>query len=161
VKALFDTSVWIDHLRNGTLDEVVSEMRGRVVLAMDAVTAAELRAGPTSIRERRAVDRLLAPFDRAERVWVAGLGDYARAGRALSTLRSSGRTLRRPAGALLDALIAAVAAREGAWLFTHNSADFEKLATVLPFAHGTVSNLRAMLRSARHSRLIPDPTRQP
>jgi predicted nucleic acid-binding protein len=42
VKLLFDTSVWVEHLRHDALDRIFPGVRGRFVLWFDAVSAAEL-----------------------------------------------------------------------------------------------------------------------
>jgi predicted nucleic acid-binding protein len=132
MRLLLDTSVWVEHLRHDALRDVVPRLRGKLVLWCHAVTGAELRAGCRGKRERDTVGRLLSPFEKAGRVLVPDDGDYQRAGAALSRLREGGKTLRQPGGALLDALIAATAARHGALVVTQNLADFRLLATVLP-----------------------------
>jgi predicted nucleic acid-binding protein len=75
---------------------------------------------------------LLAPFEKVGRVAVPDARDYTRAGEALSRLRQRGKTLKRPGGALLDALIASVAVRQGALVVTMNVSDFALLAAELP-----------------------------
>jgi predicted nucleic acid-binding protein len=131
VKLLFDTSVWVEPLRHSALDEIITGVRGRFVLTFDAVVAAELRAGCRSRRERAVVARLLAPYQRAGRLLCPSEHDFDRASAALSRLRERGRLPSGSKSALLDALIAAVAAREGALLVTNNVADFTKLAAVI------------------------------
>lgn len=132
MKVLFDTSVWVEHLRRAALADVVPALRGKFSLWFDAVSAAELRAGCRSKLERSGVDRLLSPFEKADRLAVPEAADYVRAATALSRLREGGKTLKQPGGALLDALIAAVASRSGALLVTLNVDDFRMLADVLP-----------------------------
>jgi predicted nucleic acid-binding protein len=68
VTLLFDASVWIEHLRRAALDDVIGNVRGRFVLAVDAVVAARLRAGCRSKQERTVVARLLRPFERSRRL---------------------------------------------------------------------------------------------
>jgi len=132
MRVLFDTSVWIEHLRRGALTEVIPALRGKFSLWLDAVSAAELRAGCRSKPERSGVERLVAPFEKAGRLAVPEAGDYERAAAALSRLREGGKTLKQPGGALLDALIAAVSSRSGALLVTLNIDDFHMLAEALP-----------------------------
>lgn len=132
MKLLFDTSVWVEHLRHGTLEPLIEPMRGRFALGLDAIVASELRAGCRSKRERRVVDRLCAPFERAGRLLCPLESDFERAALALSRLRERGRPPSGAKGALLDALIAALAARDGMLLVTANPSDFEKLARELP-----------------------------
>lgn len=132
MKVVFDTSVWVEHLRLGSLDDVVPHLRGHFLLWMDSVSMAELLAGCRSKIERRVVTRMLAPFERAGRVAHPGRDDFRRAATALSRLRERGRSLRNPGGALLDALTATAAARLGALIVTNNLSDFDLLATELP-----------------------------
>jgi predicted nucleic acid-binding protein len=114
------------------LEEVIGKLRGRFVLAMDAVVASELRAGCRSKAERNVVGKLLAPYEAAGRLLCPSSGDFERAALALSRLRERGRLPSGSRGALLDGLIAAMAVREGALLVTHNVSDFASLAKALP-----------------------------
>lgn len=132
MKLVFDTSVWVDHLRSGTLVELMPLLRARFTLRLDSVTLAELIAGCRSKRERRIVDRIAAPFERAGRILHPLESDFVRAASALSRLREAGRTLKNPGAALLDGLIAAVSCRDGALLVTSNLRDFRMLALELP-----------------------------
>lgn len=132
MKLIFDTSVWIDHLRAGALTDVIPALRGRFSVSIESVAMAELLGGCRSKRERRIVANVLSPFERAGRVWHPSTADFHRAATALSRLRESGKSLKNPGAALLDALIAAVACREGALLVTSNSSDFELLASKMP-----------------------------
>lgn len=143
MKLLFDTSVWIEHLRRDALTPLLPLLRGSYQLWMDALVAAELIAGCRSPKERRVVDSLIAPFTRADRVRAATSRDIADAGRALSKLRQRGVTLANPAGALIDAIIALSAARLGALFVTEDARDFEKLATALPLRWEALSALSA------------------
>src|SRR5689334_4179611 len=111
MRVLFDTSVWVEHLRRGALTDVIPALRGKFSLWLDAASAAELRAGCRSKLERSGVEWLVSPFEKAGRLAVPEAGDYTRAAKALSRLREGGKTPKRPGGALLDALIATVAAR--------------------------------------------------
>ena len=132
MKLLLDSSVWVEHLRHGVLDSLLEGLRGRFTLCMDAVVASELRAGCRSKQERRVVGRLCAPHERSGRLLCPSQHDFERAALALSRLRERGRPPSGSKGALLDALIAAVAARDGALLVTHNVSDFTALASEIP-----------------------------
>jgi predicted nucleic acid-binding protein len=128
------------------LEEVIGDIRGRFLLAMDSVAAAELRAGCRSKRERTIVARLLRPYERAGRLLCLVRGDFERASLALSRLRERGRLPSGSRSALLDALIAAMAVRDGALLVTNNLTDFSKLAEVMPLrVEGFVSFTRRLL----------------
>lgn len=143
---LFDTSVWVEHLRKAALDEIIGEIRGRFLLAMDAVAAAELRAGCRSKRERAIVARLLRPYERSGRLLCPIRGDFERASLALSRLRERGRLPSGSRSALLDAVIGAIAVRDGALLVTANLPDFSKLAEVMPLrVEGFASFTRRLL----------------
>lgn len=139
MKVLLDTSVWVDHLRRGTLNPYIHAMRGRFVLCLDAVVAAELRAGCRTKREHRVVSQLCAPHERERKLLCPSTADFERAALALSRLRERGRPPSGSKAALLDALIAAVAAREGALLVTNNISDFLTLARELPLRVETFS----------------------
>jgi predicted nucleic acid-binding protein len=129
---LLDTSVWVDHLRHGSLAALMPAIRGKFVLWMDAVAAAELVAGCRSRRERLGLGRILRPFQKAGRIASPSTPDFLRAATAISRLREAGTTLRNPGSALLDGLMAAVACRMGALLVTQNEDDFRALGTRLP-----------------------------
>jgi predicted nucleic acid-binding protein len=139
---LLDSSVWIEHLRNGGVERLLPTIRGRFLLWCDSVVMAEITAGCRSKRERRTVTRLFAPFVRAGRIVSPNQQDFDRAGLALSRLREQGRTLSNPGGALLDGLIACCAIRVGALLVTANWRDFESLRTELPLRIESLSSFQ-------------------
>lgn len=147
MKVLFDTSVWVEHLRCGILSETIDRIRGRFVLSFDAVVAAELRAGCRSNTERRVVHKLLAPFEHRGRLLCPTLADYERAALSLSKLRERSQLPSGAKSSLFDALIATVAAREGALLVTTNLSDFSKLKLVLPLRLEGYDAFRARLRA--------------
>ena len=140
---IFDTSVWIDHLRAGALTDIIPALRGRFSLSVESVVTAELVGGCRSKHERRVVEKLLVPFERAGRVLHPDRSDFHRAATANSRLRESGKTLKNPGAALLDGLIAAVACREGALLVTSNRSDFELLASKMPVRWELFSEFRS------------------
>lgn len=132
MKLLLDTSIWVEHLRRGALDAIMPSLRGRFILCLDIVAASELMAGCRTKKERRVVARLCEPHERTGRLLCPTLGDFQRAALALSKLRERGRSPSGSKSALLDALIAQLAARDGALLVTNNVSDFVALSTVLP-----------------------------
>ncbi len=132
MKLVFDTSVWVEHLRRGVLESIIPRLRGHHWLWLDSVAIGELLAGCRTKRERGALGGLVAPFERAKRVAHPSWADFRRAGTTLSRLRERGVTLKRPGSALLDALTAAVCSRIGAVLVTLNVSDFAKLGSELP-----------------------------
>lgn len=145
MKLLFDTSVWVEHLRRGALLPVMPLLRGRYTLAIDSVVVAELLAGCRSKRERNFVEKVCAPFERAGRVLHPSAADHRRAALALSRLRQAGTSLKNPGAALLDGMIAALAAREGAMLITLNESDFAALARELPLTWQSFNDFRAAI----------------
>ena len=147
MKLLFDTSVWVDHLRHDALAPLLPLLRGRYQLSMEAIVAGELLAGCRSRIERRVVEGLIAPFRKAGRLVAVTADDFGDAGRGLSRLRESGATLKNPGGALLDAAIAVVSVRLDALLVSQNEGDFRKLATVLPLRFETLAELAGRLAS--------------
>jgi predicted nucleic acid-binding protein len=146
LKLIFDTSVWVEHLRRGALERLLPTLRGKYQIWMDAVVLAELQAGCRSRRERRVIQALAAPFLRAGRVRAGSAAEVEDAGRALSKLREQGLTLKSAPGALLDAMIAIGSARVGALLVTENVRDFEKLSTAMPLRFVTLQKLSALSR---------------
>ena len=141
MKLIFETSVWIDHLRFGALDPILPGLRGRYWLWSHSVAVAELLAGARSKQERTTVMKLIRPFERAGRIAHPAPADFRRAGLALGRLRSKDALFSNPGAALLDGLIAAVCARMGALLVTTNLRDFAALADELPFRFGTLDQL--------------------
>ena len=84
MELVFDTSVWVDHLRNDRLAPVLPRLRGRYQLWMDGIVAAELLAGCRSRIERRVVEGLVAPFRWSSRLRSANADDLVEAGLGLS-----------------------------------------------------------------------------
>jgi len=142
VNLVFDSNVWIEHVRANALADLLPLVRAKYQLRMDALVAAELAAGCRSARDRRKLDALLDPFVRTRRVRAPTAMDLAVAGGALSKLRERGISLGHAAAALIDAAIAVNTVRIGALLVTSNVKDFKKLAEVLPLSWTTVDELR-------------------
>ncbi len=145
MKLFFDTNVWIQIINQDAFASFPARARNTYLLRMHAVVAAELIAGCRSRIERAIIDRLLESFVRTDRLRAEGAGEIVAAGRALSQLRERGQPLRNPGGALVDAIIAVGASREGALLVSDNAGDFEKLARVLPLRWATLAAFTARL----------------
>ncbi len=139
MKVVFDTSVWVDHLRHGALTPLLPIVRGHFQIWMDAVVAAELLAGCRSRIERGVVEKLISPIRKSGRLRVALDEDLALAGTSISRLRERGLTLKNPGAALLDAIVAVGTIRLGALLVSENRSDFEKLALVMPLQTETLA----------------------
>ena len=132
--ALFDTSIYISALRRG--DEAALALRRLAAdspLWLSAVVLEELYAGAGS-RERRVVERLERDFDRAKRVLVPALSDWAEAGRVLARMAAKYHYEQIGQGRLTnDALIAMSAGRLGIRVITANERDYRRLAEFRPF----------------------------
>jgi predicted nucleic acid-binding protein len=132
--ALFDASIYISALRRG--DQGIVTLRriaDNAPLWMSAVVLEELYAGAGG-RERRVVERLERDFDRARRILVPSLSDWAQAGKVLARLATKYGLERIGQGRLTnDALIAMSAGRLGIRIVTANERDFRRLAEFRPF----------------------------
>ena len=84
--ALFDSSIYISALRRG--DDAALALRRLAAdapLWLSAVVLEELYAG-VGTGDRHVVERLERDFDRAKRILVPNLSDWAQAGRVLARL---------------------------------------------------------------------------
>jgi predicted nucleic acid-binding protein len=128
---LFDSSVYIHALR-GDAALLLERWARETPLWLSAVVLEELYAGANP-RDQRIVARLERDFNRARRILVPNLGDWASAGRILARLGSKYGYDRIGKGRLgNDALIAASSARMGITVLTTNIRDFARLAEFCP-----------------------------
>lgn len=132
--ALLDTSIYVAALRRGR--EAVTALRrldSGAVLWLSAVVLEELYAGAGE-RGRDVVERLQRDFDRAKRILVPNLSDWAEAGRVLSQLAAKYDYEQIGQGRLTnDALVAMSAGRLGIRVITANERDFRRLAEFRSF----------------------------
>ncbi|HKW76145.1 MAG TPA: type II toxin-antitoxin system VapC family toxin [Terriglobales bacterium] len=132
--ALFDTSIYIAALRGA--DASVLAVRGLAAgapLWLSAVVLEELYAG-AGTRERHHLERLERDFDKARRIALPSLADWAGAGRLLARLAAKYHYEQIGRGRLTnDALIAVSAGRLGIRVITANERDFGRLAEFWPF----------------------------
>jgi predicted nucleic acid-binding protein len=131
---LFDTSVYITILRGqGDARLQFRQMASGAPIWLSAVVLEELYAG-SNARSVRAVERLERDFERARRLLVPNMTDWAQTGKALARLAAKYDYERIGQGRLTnDALIAASAGRMGITVVTENAGDFVRLAEFLPF----------------------------
>ena len=131
---LFDSSFYIAASRSA--DDALVNLRRLLQgspLWLSAVVLEELYAG-VSPRNRRVIQRLERDFERARRIVVPTLSDWAQAGQLLAHLAAKydyeqiGR-----ARLTNDALLAVSAGRLGITIITANARDFAKLAHFRPF----------------------------
>jgi predicted nucleic acid-binding protein len=139
---LFDSSIYIGALRVG--DEAVLGLRRlapQAPLWLSAVVLEELYAG-MSRRDRKVVERLEHDFQRAGRILVPTLSDWAQAGRVLGLIASEYGFEQIGQGRLTnDALIAMSAGRCGITVITANERDFARLRKFRPFLYEVMNIL--------------------
>jgi predicted nucleic acid-binding protein len=132
--ALFDSSVYISGIRRG--DEAILAQRRlspNTLLWLSSVVLEELHAGAVG-QVRDSIDRLEHDFERARRILVPNLGDWAETGRVLARVAAKYGYDKIGQGRLTnDALIAMSARRIGARVITINARDFRKLAEFRSF----------------------------
>src|SRR5712692_8179574 len=132
--ALFDSSIYISALRRG--DDAALALRRLAAdapLWLSAVVLEELYAG-VGTGDRHVVERLERDFDRAKRILVPNLSDWAQAGRVLARLAAKYHYEQIGQGRLTnDALIAMSAGRLGVRVITANQRDFKRFAEFRPF----------------------------
>src|SRR5216684_3310970 len=132
--ALFDSSIYISALRRG--DDAALALRRLAAdapLWLSAVVLEELYAG-VGTGDRHVVERLERDFDRAKRILVPNLSDWAQAGRVLARLAAKYHYEQIGQGRLTnDALIAMSAGRVGIRVITANERDFKRFAEFRPF----------------------------
>jgi len=131
---LLDTSIYITALRAG--DDAVLKLRGftpGAPLWLSSVVLEELYAG-VKPRDSRIVERLERDFDKAGRMLVPNLSDWALTGKLLARLAAEyGYEQIGQARLTNDALVAMSAARRGITVITANERDFGRLAQFHPF----------------------------
>jgi len=131
---LLDTSIYITALRAG--DDAVLKLRRftpGAPLWLSSVVLEELYAG-VKPRDSRIVERLERDFDKAGRMLVPNLSDWALTGKLLARLAAEyGYEQIGQARLTNDALVAMSAARRGITVITANERDFGRLAQFHPF----------------------------
>jgi predicted nucleic acid-binding protein len=139
---LLDSSIYVSALRAG--DKAALALRRlapEAPLWLSAVVLEELYAG-VSRRDRKVVERLERDFDRARRILVPTLSDWAQAGQALALLAAEYGYEQIGQGRLTnDALVAVSAGRQGITIITANERDFARLRKFRPF-HYEVKGLQ-------------------
>ena len=130
---LFDSSIYITALRQGDHAVALRRFTTDTPLWLSAVVLEELYAG-TADRDRQVVERLERDFDRAKRILVPNLSDWAQAGKVLARLAAKYHYEKTGQGRLTnDALIAMSAGRLGIRVITANERDFSRLAEFRTF----------------------------
>lgn len=124
---VLDTTVMIEALRHPEhLPALTRAFRLRRIW-LTSVTVAELYAGTRSVRDARALDRMVDVFARGQRLLTPDQEDWQRAGQLIA------RFIRRygavsPRDHLADVLIVILAARLHGTVVTANRRHFERWA---------------------------------
>ena len=131
-RVVIDTNLYIDWLNLGRHEGVL--FQPEAVKYLSAVVMLELYAGAFSPRDRRLVRRVVAAFERADRVLVPSAGVYEDAGHVLRTLQAArGARVAGSPSLVNDVLIALSARSIGATVITGNARDFAAIREVRPF----------------------------
>ena len=117
---IFDTSIFIDHLRTGCHQQRIDSLTGLVRLS--SVVLAELWRGATVPAERA----FLQALEKNHRILTPTEKNWLESGRLLGQIRSDrGFELDKLRDLHFDLLIALTARSHGARLITSNRSDFE------------------------------------
>jgi predicted nucleic acid-binding protein len=130
---LFDSSIYISTLRVGRGGALLLQRWAQASpLWLSSVVLEELYAG-TSTNDLRVLEKLEHDFERAKRLLIPNLSDWAQAGKVLARLAHKYGYERIGRARLTnDALIATSAARNGITVITTNRRDFLQLAEFCP-----------------------------
>ena len=121
---VFDTSIFIDHLRTGRHQQRIAATTGLV--RNSAVVLAELSRGATKHSEQEFVERLA----RNHPILTPSENNWLESGRLLSKIRSDkGLDTEKLRDLHFDLLIALTARSVGARLVTSDRADFELIVS--------------------------------
>jgi predicted nucleic acid-binding protein len=139
-KYTLDTNIYIDAFRLPEANAALQVFH--TVFApfeyLSAVVVQELRAGTRAGRLGAAAlqRNVFNPFERRGRVFTPSYGAWKEAGEVLAALADRGRLDWRnvPRGFVNDALLAMSCREAGIVLVTANGDDFERIASVRPFA---------------------------
>ena len=132
---VFDTSVYIAAIQGGLESPALRALQeGLPRTHLASVVSAELRAGATNERARRAVDHFTRWAHRVGRVVTPSAASWERAGDVLSAIRQREPRLRSKLPSLWNDLLIALCARQvGATVITADVDDFALLRRYLQF----------------------------
>lgn len=124
-----DTNVYIRALRDPAARVRLKRflLRAGHRVRLSAVVALELRAGARSPAQERAVEALLSPYARRERVVVPGFDAFAQAGRVVAALATRERMTQPAPSFTNDVLLASSCRESGVVLVTENQGDFASI----------------------------------
>ncbi|MDA8327097.1 MAG: type II toxin-antitoxin system VapC family toxin [Nitrospiraceae bacterium] len=134
LKAVCDTSVYIPFINQGIAHPVFSEKSFSPVLYMSAVVLSELYAGAHDQMSIKLLDKLYRTFQDVGRLIVPANSDWRQTGSIIVRLR---KKYGYEAGYLSrlqnDMLIACSARGIGAFVFTRNERDFQRIREFMDF----------------------------
>ena len=132
-RLIIDTNVYIDWFNAGRHEDILFQRE--TVKHLSAVVVMELRAGASSTRDRRLVQRVESAFAKARRILVPSETVFAEAGDVLRTLHAArGFRSAQRHSIVNDVLIALSARSIGATVATQNEGDYRAIQAVSPFA---------------------------
>ena len=127
---IFDTSVFIDHLRTGCHQERIESVTG--IIRTSAVVLAELWRGATKPAERA----FLRELEKNHPILTPTEKNWLESGQILDRVRADkGFSPEKLRDLHFDVLIALTARSYGARLITSNRADFELIRGYREFQH--------------------------
>lgn len=136
-KHLIDTDLYIDLIQTGGAAPVIRELYATDAsgIYFSSVVAQELLAGARTRFGKRAVETLLAPFEKARRVVTPGHREWRETGEVLAEILERRRELKSKLPALVNDCLLALSARAiGASLYTRNRDDFVMIRQMRPFS---------------------------
>ncbi len=126
--AIIDTSIFIDYLRSGLHQELISSLS--YVVRNSAVVLAELGRGAKTRAERHFLEQLAANYP----IWVPTRNHWLESGLIINKIRQAhGFEALKLRDMHFDVLIALTARSYGARVLTSNRTDFETIACYLKF----------------------------
>ena len=126
--AIFDTSIFIDHLRTGCHQQRIESLIG--LIRMSSVVLAELWRGATEPAERE----FLRALERNHRILTPTESNWLESGRLLGQIYADkGFPPDKLRNLHFDVLIALTARSHGARLITSDRSDFEMINTYRKF----------------------------
>jgi predicted nucleic acid-binding protein len=134
MKVVFDSCVFIDFLRCSKHQELFYERT--FFRYLSPIVAMELRAGANNQSKLRAVDELVASYNKSQRMIGISGNMYLIAGKILQDVQRDYGNISR--GLSHDILIALSSASIGAHLFTSNRNDFDRISKYHSFAYTIV-----------------------
>ncbi len=134
LRAVCDTSVYIPFINQGTAHPVFTEKPFSPVLYMSAVVLSELYAGAHDQLSIKLLDKLSRIFQDVGRLIAPADSDWRQTGSIIAKLRKKyGYETRYLSRIQNDILIACSARRIGAFVFTLNERDFQRIREFMDF----------------------------